>query len=323
MKHTWTIIPTGLVFLAAHPAAFAGSWTGTDEEFFEAAADFIETTDKYALRTVRTSYKRDIKATGVNFGVRTNANHFRENDRKFKGVEVAAHVGKQINHTTHLEAGIGAHRVEQIYGQGKKSETSYYVQGTVKPTKQTEFKLRHEHDIAYRNHSLINNAGEILTEDTTTLEATVKPTNRTRVHARTQYSELSDDNRSTKNKVGAYYAVLPSWPYAEVGIEANHINYKNQDNGYWTPDNYRAISLTGSTSFPVSEKVDLSASASVTRSKENDPSAYNTGGYASVGANFKVAKNKTVSVKAHHISSAQNGSSWTENAITTGFSVRF
>lgn len=323
MKHTWTIIPTGLVFLAAHPTAFAGSWTGSDDEFFEAAADFLETTDQYAHRAVRTSYKRTIKATGVNYGVRSQVNHFREDHRKFKGAELAAHVGKQVNQSVHIEAGIGAHRVEQIYGTGKQNETSYYVQGKVKPTKETEIKLRHEHDIAYKNHSLINNAGKILTEDTTTLEATAKPTNRIRLNARTQYSELSDDNKATKNKVGAYYAVLPSWPYAEVGVEANHINYEKQDSGYWTPDNYRAVSVVGSASFPVAKSVDMSTSAAITRSKDDHSSSYNTGGYASVGANFKIASNKTISVKAHHISSAQDGTSWTENAVTTGFSYRF
>jgi opacity protein-like surface antigen len=324
MKHAWSIVPTGLVVLASSHSAFAGgTWTGTDEEFFEAATQFLETTDKYAHRAVSASYKKKVKAVGINYGVRSQANHFRENNRKYRGEEVAVHVGKQITPAAHIEAGVGANRVREVYGSGKKTETSYYVQGTLKPSDKVEVNVRHEHDIAYKNHSLINNAGDILTEDTTTAEVTVKPVPRVRINAKTQYSELSDDNIARKNKVGAYYAVLPEWPYAEVGVEANHIDYEKQDDGYWTPDNYRGVSLVGSTSFPVSKNVSLSASAAVTRSTSDDDDTYNTGYYASVGANFKLSEKATVSVNAHHIDSHQDSGDWSESALMTNFKYRF
>lgn len=319
----WYAVPTGLILLSSQTHVLAGGAYSSDDDFFEAAAEFIETTDDYAQRSLKASYKKEVKATGVNYGIRSQANHFRDDHKKFKGHEIAIHAGKKIGESAHIEAGVGTSHVEDEYGYQEKTETSYYLQGKFKPNKKVEVKLRHEHDLAYKNRQLINQYGKILSEDVTTAEINVRPTEKIRLHAKTQHSELSDDNRANEHKVGAYYAVLPEWPYAEVGVEGSQINYEKQDDGYWTPDNYRAVSLVGSLSMPVSKKVDLSTSAVVTRSKEDGVDGYSTGGYASVGATFKLNKQSSITAQAHHISSAQDGSSWTENGLMTRFNYRF
>lgn len=319
MNNSWTVVPTGLVFLASSQFASATTWT--DEQAFEAAAKFMEATDEYFHHSVETSYKAKTKT--VNYGVTAKHHRLRNNGEKYRGKEVSVHIGKQLTTATYVEAGIGQNRVKETYGRQKKNTTSYYVKGAVQASKHVKIELEHGRDIAYENQNFVNNVGELLTEEKTKATVKVQANKRNRLEFSSTHGKLSDGNTSRRNKVGAYHAIKPDWPYVEVGVEANHVDYDKQDEGYWTPNNYRSVGVVGSASFPVTEKLDLSTSVVLSRSTDDDTDGYGNGRYLSIGANYKIAENTTISANAHHIKSIQDDSDWSENAIMFGLKHKF
>lgn len=284
----------------------------------------------YGMEAETVSTSSDFERHSINFnygasqqgqeGFGGTAAHHRIEDEhvSYRANEIKLRAGRQLNDTFYVEGGVGAAKVDSQDDHRSENLTTYQVGAKATLGEQLSVGIQHEKDFAYRNQILTNQHGQILNAKTTKADVKYRPTERVRLEADNTYRKLSDGNSSKAYKVGAYYGISPSWPYIWAGVEYSTLDFKYQDEGYWTPENYRSVAATFTASYPVNDKLSMNTSLNVNRSKDDASDDYGTGYYASVGADMKISPNSTLTANAHYIKSQQEASDWDETGANIG-----
>lgn len=280
-------------------------------------AETISTSSDLDRNTINFSYGSQQGESG--FG--GSAAHHRIDDQAdaFRANEIKLRGGHQINDTFFVEGGVGYNKIDSEHDNRSEDLTTYQVGARAKLNDQINMGIEHKKDFTYRDQIITNQAGKILNAKTTQADIKFRPAERIRIEAEAGQRKISDGNSSENYKIGAYYGISPSWPWIWAGVEYSSLDFKYQDEGYWTPNNHRSVAGTISASFPVNDKLSMSSSLSINRNKNDDTDGTHTGYYASVGADMKVTPNSTLSAKAHYIKSKQDDSDWDQTGANLGY----
>ena len=253
-------------------------------------------------------------------GPGASASHHRINNDgdKFKANEVKARFGHQLNEVFYIEGGAGASQLKSRTDNRSNDLTTYQVGASAKLGQESSVSINHSKDFAYQQQIITNQAGEIINAKTTTANLKLLPAERIRLEGESQYRDFSDANSSQQYKVGAYYGISPGWSWVWAGVEASQLDFKFQDDGYWTPENHRSVAGTFAASYPLSDKTNLNTSASISRSKSDNSDDSSTGYYVSLGADTKLNNNSKLSASTHYIKSQQDSDTWNETGADLG-----
>lgn len=293
---------------------------GGQEHLYGIEAETISTSSDFDRNTINFTYGSQQGESG--FG--GSAAHHRIDDEQasFSANEVKLRAGHQLNDTFFVEGGVGVNKIDSKHDNRSENLTTYQVGARATLSDQLNAGIHHEKDLAYRHQILTNQAGKILDAETTRADVKFRPTERIRIEAEANRRKLSDNNSSRAYQIGAYYGISPSWPWIWAGVEYSTLDFKYQDEGYWTPENHRAVAATLSASFPVNDNLSMNSSISVNRNRSDDTDGTNTGYYASVGADMKISPNSTLNAKAHYIKSQQDNSDWDETGANLGVTFK-
>ncbi|MEZ5537090.1 MAG: hypothetical protein R3F02_15885 [Thiolinea sp.] len=280
-------------------------------------AETVSTSSDFDRNTINFNYGS--KQGEAGFGGSAAHHRIDDKDASFRANEVKLRAGHQLNDTFFVEGGIGAANIDSQHDNRSEDLVTYQAGARAKLSDQLSAGISHEKDFAYREQILTNQAGKILNAKTTRADVKYRPAERIRIEAAAGHQSISDGNSSREYQIGAYYGISPSWPWIWAGVEYSNLDFKYQDEGYWTPNNHRSVAGTLSASFPVNDSINMNSSLSINRNKDDDSDDSGTGYYASVGADMKLSPNSTVSANAHYIKSRQDNSDWDETGANVGF----
>ena len=299
MKHYLPYLPAGLVLLAS-----TNVMAGQYDTLFTAGVERISTSDS-THDNVSAQYKRQNRTTGTHYGLRVEKHRFKNQQYRHTGRSVYLQGSTHITPNVQLSAGAGSMEIKRLGDHyAKKTFTPYHVGLQAQIGPRVQVGVRQERSPAYIRHSLNDKKGNILTEDMTTVEIKTKPMKRVRVNARHQNIRLSDGNRGRRNLVGAYYGVTPNvW----VGVEGTQKRYDRSDLGYSAPKNERGYAVTLDADMPISKHAKLNGSVKVGRNKEDGFHGKAKTVYASLGAEFALGRNTTLSANVYHDESRYEG----------------
>ncbi|WP_020558141.1 outer membrane beta-barrel protein [Thiofilum flexile] len=293
MKHYLPYLPAGLVLLAS-TNAMAGQY----DNLFSTGVERITTSDnKTTHDSVSAQYKRVNRATGTSYGLRVEKHRFKNPQYRHTGRSVYLQGATHLSPNIQLSAGAGSMEIKRVGNQyAKKTFTPYHVGLQAQMGSRVQVGVRQERSPAYMRHALNDKKGNILTEDMTTAEIRTKPTQRTRFNAQHQNIRLSDGNRGRRTMVGAYYGITPNvW----LGVEGSRKRYDRSDLGYKAPKNERNYAVTLDADVPLGQNAKLYGSVKAGRSKEAGYSGKAKTLYASLGAEFAVGRNTTLSANVY------------------------
>ncbi len=303
--------------LGSHLLLTGGVFAEAPDNGFSTQLESISTSDDFKRRTLDIEYSNTLD-NGFTVGVEAAHHQLDEDANRYKANEIKLKGNAQISDSLFFEASIGSGKVDQKNTSNDQQLTTYKARVEGKLGEQLTVGLEHEKDLTFRDQLLTSADGSILSGKTTRADVKYRPAQQVRIEADASKQQLSDGNRSRQGKIGAYYGISPEWPYVWTGVEISHLDYEQQNDGYWTPDNYRAVTASFTGSFPVTDTLDVNSSVSIGRGKEAAASKAGTSYYASVGANKKMTDNAKLSAEAHYIKSQQSNSGWDETGGTLG-----
>lgn len=290
---------------------------GGNNHLYGMEAETVSTSSDFERHSINFNYGAS-QPGETGFGGTAAHHRIEDENASYRANEVKLRTGHQLDDTFYVEGGVGAANVKSRNDKRSENLTTYQVGANAKLSEQLNVGIQHDKDFAYRNQILTNQHGRILNAKTTRADVKYRPAERIRLEADATQRKLSDGNSSEAYKVGAYYGISPSWPYIWAGVEYSTLDFKHQDEGYWTPENHRAVAATFTASYPVNDNLSMNTSLNVSRSKDDAADDYGTGYYASVGADMKISPNSSLSANAHYIKSQQDASDWDETGADIG-----
>lgn len=323
MKLPLRVIPTGLLLLTSAHEALASEWDGWSE--VNANTDHYDTSDNYRRNTVKLNYQR-IKTNAGVLTLGVNAAEHRVNNKgtNYQATEVGVKARKQVTEQFALEGNLGVIKIKKPVGSSSQTVATHRVRAELKPNAKTMVALEHNKDVLFREELGLSTSGEILTTEATAMEVIVTPSKRTSVSGKLQRKKFSDGNRNQEAYVGAFYGVTPAAePRLWVGVEGTQLDHDRQEAGYWSPKNYRYVGVNAHGNLPVNEKLDLTASISKGRSKDDKSNGYVSTLNASVGAKFKLQKDMSFSLDLRHGQSHRGGEKWRSDGMMVAFNYAF
>lgn len=291
MKHYLPYLPAGLVLLASG-TAMAGQY----DDLFTAGLERISTTDDTTHDTASFQYKRQNRNTGTNYGLRVEKHRFNNQQFRHTGRSIYLQGSTNITPNIQLSAGAGSMEIKRSGQDYKKTLKPYHVGVQAQFGKRVQIGVRQERSPSYIRHALNDRHGNILTEDMTTVEIKTRPMNRVRVNARQQNIRLSDGNHGRRTMAGVYYGLTP---HIWVGVEGTRKRYDRNDVGYSAPKNERGYAVTLDADMPIADKAKLNGSLKVGRSKEDGFPGQAKTLYASLGAEFAISRNASLSANIY------------------------
>lgn len=297
------------------------AWAKGSDDWFGTQFDSISTSDGFSRRSVELGYTGRI-SDNTRFGVKVSGHRLKEYGARYKATEAKVRVTSRLNDRMSVSGSLGHGKVAALDGGPSRSLTSYRARMDIDLTERVSVGVEHEKDFTFRDQAIIGDDGRILSAKTTRADIEYRPAERVKLTAETAHRKYSDGNRGREDRVGAYYAVAPGWqpgkPEVWAGVEASRGHYKYNQNQYWAPQKYRSAALVMDAKIPVSERLDFKSSLSVGRSKENGVPGMGKDYYASVGADFHLAKGARLYTDAHYAKSRRNSDKWNEKAVMVG-----
>lgn len=302
-------------------ATATSAWAKDTDDWFGTQFDNINTSDGFSRRSVELGYTGRI-SENTRVGVKVSGHRLKENGVRYKATEAKVRVTSRLNDKVSLSAGVGHGKVTPRDGGPSRSLTSYRARLDASVTERVSVGIEHEKDFTFRDQAIMGDDGRILSAKTTRADIEYRPTDRVKLTAETAHRKFSDGNRGREDRVGAYYAIAPKRseksPEVWAGVEASRGRYDYKQSQYWAPQKYRSTALVLDASIPVSERVNFNSSLSVGRSKEDGVPGMGKDYYASVGADFQLAKGARLYADAHYAKSRRTGDNWHENAVMVG-----
>jgi hypothetical protein len=299
----------------------SSAWASDADDWFGTQFDNINTSDGFSRRSVELGYTGRI-SENTRLGVKVSGHHLKEYGVRYKATEAKVRVSSRLNDKVSVSGSLGQGKVAAREGGPSRSLTSYRGRLNIDLTDKVSVGLEHEKDFTFRDQAVIGDDGRILSAKTTRADIEYRPTDRVKLTAETAHRKFSDGNRGREDRVGAYYAVAPGKqpgkPEVWTGVEASRGHYQYNQDQYWAPQKYRSAALVLDAKVPVTERLDFNSSLSVGRSKENGIPGMGKDYYASVGADFHLAKGARLYADAHYAKSRRNGDNWHENAVMVG-----
>lgn len=293
-------------------AACYPSLADASEHLYGISSSYTETSSDFKQRSLNLSYEKNFFTATAHRSLLEN-----EYDNYQLNAITAGVKALPVNGLLSVDAIIGQSQMKRD-GGSDKDLTSYQLGAQTKWENGSYVNIQHKKDFVVEQQIINSADGKLLHAETTSADIEFRPAKRIRLKAQGQYQKLSDNNRSRKQQVGAYYGISPDWPWIWTGVEVEHLDYEREDAAYWTPQNHRSVAATLSASFPVNEQISLSSSASINRSKSDNNPDWGTGYYLSAGSEIQLNNSTRLSANAHRIKSQQDDSAWDETGAEIG-----
>lgn len=244
-----------------------------------------------------------------------------DTDDDYKGYSIGGTVGTRVNDIFSAEIGLGSDNMENQRTGKNESLTRYQLKGKARVNEQVNIQASHKRHYLFDHGIVQGDDGKLVHGDTTDLNVNWRVHEKLRASGGINNRDLSDGNGSQKVAGSLMYGISPGWPWIWAGVKAEKLEYDQDKNSYWTPEEFTSYGLTAESSFAINEALNMNLGANLSRNKE-DSNPSGTGYSVSAGADWKVADNISLNAKGYLLESTQESSEWKQDGINLSVNMK-
>ncbi|MCK5901673.1 MAG: hypothetical protein KAG28_00875 [Cocleimonas sp.] len=238
------------------------------------------------------------------------------------GHEVLGTITKDFNDYIKTEVSVGSVDFKNDRTKKHTRLTKHKAKITFTPHHTVKLAAEHKKDFLFKEAIVTDDSNKLVSAKTSKVSARWRAHDRLLVKGSSQQRKLSDDNRSKKHDAAVLYRLSSSHNPAKVwtGVEAQSQTYDKSKSNYWSPEDYQSYALVIKSKLPVTERLNLTANASINRSKQKDFESV-TGGAVKLGANYALTQKTQLKAHASHVESSRKATNWNSSKVGMSFTV--